>query len=70
MPVINLQVTKGLNRDQKRKIIKEFTQTLVTVACKRPEHIHILINELNEQDWGFNGMLTDEWKSSSKTDAD
>lgn len=67
MPVVHLQVTKGLDRDQKRRIVEEFTGTLVTVAGKRPEHIHIVIDEVAEQDWGYSGMLTDEWKAASVT---
>jgi 4-oxalocrotonate tautomerase len=67
MPVVHLQVTKGLDRSQKRKIVEEFTGTLVAVAGKRPEHIHIVIDEVSEQDWGYSGMLTDEWKETAQT---
>lgn len=67
MPVIHLHVTRGLDRNQKRQIVEEFTGTLVSVAGKRPEHIHILIDEVSEQDWGYSGMLTDEWKAAPKT---
>lgn len=64
MPVISLQITPGLDRNQKREIVEQFTQTLVSVGNKRPEHIHITIAEIAEEDWGFSGMLTDEWKTS------
>lgn len=67
MPVVHLHVTEGLDRNQKRQIVEEFTGTLVTVAGKRPEYIHILIHEVSDEDWGYCGMLTDEWKASSKT---
>jgi 4-oxalocrotonate tautomerase len=68
MPVINLQVSPGLNRDQKRKIVEQFTQTLVSVGNKRPEHIHITIAEIAEENWGFSGKLTDEWKTGSMSE--
>lgn len=29
---------------------------------KQPEHIHIVIQEIEEEDWGFAGLLTDDWK--------
>ena len=29
---------------------------------KRRDHIHIVIQEIEEEDWGFEGLLTDEWK--------
>lgn len=63
MPYINLQVTRGVTREQKEEIVRSFTDTLVRVLGKRPEHTHIVIQEIAEEDWGFAGMLTDTWKS-------
>lgn len=62
MPYINVQITKGATREQKAKIVKDMTDSLVNVLGKRPEHIHIVIQEIQEEDWGFEGMLTDDWK--------
>lgn len=62
MPYINLQITKGATREQKARIVKDMTDSLVNVLGKKPEHIHIVIQEILEEDWGFEGMLTDEWK--------
>jgi 4-oxalocrotonate tautomerase len=58
MPYINLQITKGATVEQKRQLVAEFTQTLVTVLGKKPEHIHIVIQEIELDDWGFAGRLT------------
>ncbi len=66
MPYINLQITKGATREQKRLIVEQFTGTLVEVLGKQPQHIHIVIQEIEEADWGFSGMLTDEWRSRLK----
>lgn len=63
MPYINLQVTAGVTREQKREIIEQFTQTLVSVLGKKPEHIHIVLQEIAEENWGYAGMLTDEWRA-------
>lgn len=62
MPYINLQITKGASRDQKKKIVEQFTDTLVRVLGKKPEHTHIVIQEIEEEDWGFAGMLTDDYR--------
>lgn len=62
MPYINLQITKGASHDQKKKIVEEFTDTLVRVLGKKPEHTHIVIQEIEEEDWGFAGMLTDDYR--------
>ncbi|MCX7570509.1 4-oxalocrotonate tautomerase family protein [Tumebacillus sp. DT12] len=63
MPVINLQITKGATREQKEQIVHEFTDTLGRVLGKKPEHTHIVIQEIEEENWGYAGILTDEFRS-------
>jgi 4-oxalocrotonate tautomerase len=62
MPYVNLQITKGATRDQKRELVSRFTDSLVQVLGRKPEHTHIVIQEVDEEDWGFAGMLTDDWR--------
>ena len=57
MPYINLQITKGASRQQKAQIVKEFTETLVKVLGKNPENTHIVIQEIEREDWGHAGTL-------------
>jgi 4-oxalocrotonate tautomerase len=63
MPYVNLQITKGATREQKAQLVKDITDSLVRVLGKKPEHTHIVIQEINEEDWGYAGLLTDEWKA-------
>ena len=63
MPYINVQIIKGATKEQKAQLVKDITNSLVNVLGKKPEHIHIVIQEIEEQDWGFSGLLTDEWKT-------
>jgi 4-oxalocrotonate tautomerase len=53
MPYINVQITQEATRSQKAEIIKEMTETLVQVLNKKPEHIHIVIQEIAEENWGY-----------------
>jgi 4-oxalocrotonate tautomerase len=62
MPYVNIQMTKGASREQKAELVKDVTDSLVRVLGKNPDHIHVVIQEINEEDWGFSGLLTDEWK--------
>ncbi len=62
MPYINVQITSGATREQKAALVHDMTQSLVRVLGKKPEHIHIVIQEIEEEDWGYAGMLTDDWK--------
>jgi len=65
MPYINVQITQGASRDDKARIVREMTQTLVETLGKKPEHIHIVIDEVAEENWGFAGMLTDEYRKQA-----
>jgi 4-oxalocrotonate tautomerase len=62
MPYVNVQITKGATRAQKAQLVKDITESLVRVLGKKPEHTHIVIQEIAEEDWGFSGILTDDWK--------
>ncbi|MCT0208951.1 4-oxalocrotonate tautomerase family protein [Synechococcus sp. CS-1332] len=64
MPYVNVQITKGATRDQKARLVKDITDSLVSVLGKKPEHTHVVIQEIAEEDWGFSGLLTDEWKKA------
>lgn len=63
MPYVNVRITRdGVTADQKRQIVAEITDTLVRVLGKKPEHTHIVIDEIEPEDWGFAGMLTTEYR--------
>ncbi len=63
MPYVNVRITKdGVTAEQKAQIVKEITQTLQRVLNKRPEHTHIIIDEIEPENWGFAGMLTTEYR--------
>lgn len=57
MPYVNLQITKGATRAQKAEIVKAFTDTLVRVLGKNPQNTHIVIQEIEREDWGHGGEL-------------
>lgn len=63
MPYVNVQITKGASREQKRGLVEDITSSLVKRLGKEPEHIHIVLQEVAEENWGYAGMLTDEWKT-------
>ena len=67
MPYINLQITRGATRQQKAEIVAEFTATLVRVLGKKPEHTHIVIEEIDDENWGYAGMLTDDFRRQSSS---
>ncbi len=63
MPYVNVKITKsGVTKEHKVQIVEEMTHTLVRVLGKKPEHIHIVLDLVDEEDWGYSGMLTTEYR--------
>ena len=68
MPYVNIQITRGATRQQKSNLVRDVTDSLVRELGKNPEHIHIVIQEIEDQNWGFAGVLTDDWKKSKRSE--
>ncbi|CAN5202410.1 4-oxalocrotonate tautomerase family protein [soil metagenome] len=63
MPYVNVRITRdGVTAEQKAQIVAEMTGTLQRVLGKRPEHTHIVIDEVEPENWGFAGVLTTEYR--------
>lgn len=62
MPYVNIQILSGATREQKSALVRDVTESLVRELGKQPEHIHVVIQEVEDENWGFAGMLTDDWK--------
>jgi len=63
VPYVNVKITRdGVTAEQKAQIVAEITDTLVRVLGKRPEHTHIVIDEVDPENWGFAGVLTTEYR--------
>jgi 4-oxalocrotonate tautomerase len=62
MPYVNIEITKGATRSQKAQLVREVTDSLVRILGKKPEHTHGVIQDIADGDWGFSGLLTDDWK--------
>jgi 4-oxalocrotonate tautomerase len=62
MPFVNVKITPGITREQKRMLIQGITKTLTETLGKKPEQTHIVIDEIDEDNWGFMGMLTSDYR--------
>jgi 4-oxalocrotonate tautomerase len=66
MPYVNVRITRGdITAEQKSQVVAEITQTLQRVLGKQPKHTHVVIDEIDEENWGFAGRLTSEWARDS-----
>ena len=58
MPYVNLKLIGKLTKDQKKKIVKEFSDTLLNVAGKPKEHTYIVIEEIPGENWAQGEKLS------------
>lgn len=70
MPYVNIKITKGpeVTRAGKVELVAGVTKLLVEILGKRPEHVHVVVDEIDEQNWGFAGLLTDDYRRRSSAD--
>ncbi|MEM7625689.1 MAG: 4-oxalocrotonate tautomerase family protein [Planctomycetota bacterium] len=63
MPYVNVRITRdGVTAEHKAQIVKRVTDALVDVLGKRPEHTHVVIDLVDEENWGYAGMLTTQYR--------
>ncbi|AZZ76814.1 4-oxalocrotonate tautomerase family protein [Pseudomonas neuropathica] len=63
MPFISVRITRdGVTREQKAQVIKEITETMQRVLHKDPKLTHIVIEEVDTDNWGYAGITTTEYR--------
>ena len=56
MPYIKIELTReGVTREQKRKMIQGITQLVSDTLNKDPMLTHVVIQEIDTDNWGYNG---------------
>lgn len=67
MPYVKIEVTReGVTKEQKRDLIKGVTQLLVDVLHKNPKTTHVVISEIDTDNWGVSGEQVTEFRTASK----
>lgn len=61
MPHVTIQLIASASREQKAQLVRSVTDALVHILDKKPEHTHVVIHDIQPENWGFAGQLTDEW---------
>ncbi|RBJ78354.1 4-oxalocrotonate tautomerase family protein [Pseudomonas sp. MWU12-2534b] len=65
MPYINVRLLDDLiTIEQKTEIIRRFTETMVEVLNKEPEHTFVVIDEVSKDNWGVAGMTVAQRRSN------
>jgi 4-oxalocrotonate tautomerase len=65
MPFISVRITRdGVTKEQKAQVIAEITRTMETVLKKDPHLTHIVIEEVDTDNWGYAGITTTEYRKN------
>jgi len=56
MPYVKIEVTReGVTREQKQALISGITKLMTEVLNKDPKLTHVVIQEIELDDWGYAG---------------
>lgn len=56
MPYVKIELTReGVTREQKQELISGITNLITAVLNKDPHLTHIVIQEIDLDDWGYAG---------------
>ncbi len=56
MPYVNIRITReGVTTEQKEILIRDTTAMLERVLNKTPQTTHVVIDEIDTDNWGFGG---------------
>jgi len=56
MPYVKIEVTReGITREQKQLLIKDVTNLISNTLNKDPHLTHVVIQEIELDDWGYAG---------------
>ncbi len=57
MPVVTVQMWPGRSVEQKRRLVEAITQAMIDHAGAKPDHLHVIIQDIPADSWGRNGRL-------------
>lgn len=62
MPVVTVEMWPGRSREQKRKLVKAITDAMVEHADAKPDNLHVIIHDVERENWGLAGVLGSDRK--------
>ena len=66
MPYVKIEVTReGVTKTQKQELIRGVTQLLVDILDKDPKTTHVVIDEIDTDNWGVSGEQVTEIRKKS-----
>lgn len=69
MPYVRIEITDGATYEQKLQLYKETTEMLVRILNKKPEYTFVVIEEVNNKNWGHFGTSVHEIRTAQAAGA-
>jgi 4-oxalocrotonate tautomerase len=60
MPNITIQWYTGRTTEQKRELTRAITEAVVRIGKTTPDQVHIVFQDVEKANWGWNGKLASE----------
>ena len=60
MPNITIQWYAGRTQDQKRQLTAAITEARVKIGKTTPDQVHIVFQDVEKSNWGWNGKLASD----------
>ncbi len=60
MPNITIQWYAGRTIEQKRELTRAITEAVVKIGKTNPDQVHIVFQDVEKSDWGWNGRLASD----------
>ncbi len=57
MPIINIEMAKERSVEQKRELVRVFTEKAVRILNVKPEWVTVIIDEYERENWASEGNL-------------
>jgi 4-oxalocrotonate tautomerase len=67
VPIIRVEMFKGRNREQKRALVRELTEGFLRTCGGKAEQVHIVIADIDPEDWGSAGELVADRLEAKKS---
>ena len=64
MPFVVVEMWEGRSVGQKRKLVRAITDAMVEHAACKPDHLHVVIHETPQSNWGRSGVLGIDMKEN------
>jgi 4-oxalocrotonate tautomerase len=64
MPVVTVQMWSGRTVAQKRKLVRAITDAMVEHGGCKPDHLHVIIQDVPKDSWGRAGVLGSEQRET------